>query len=395
MKKEIVFLIKVMNGGGAERVISLLSGAVAERDFNVSLIITHQSLKDSVLSEINNRVKVISLPDEVGINNLSSPKSDFIMYKARLVGKLPGFKYKSSVLKYYSRNYNSVSWLRDYFKKYSGCTVVAFLYDSIFLSLLSVNKTNKLIISERGDPCQSNGSKTTEAFMKSEFQKADAFVFQSPDVKKWYNENTCVKGRVIFNPVKADLPEPYFGQRKKAIVNFCRISSEKNLILLVDAFEKFHRDFPEYELHIFGDSVESNAEGYVEKVKERIKEKKLDGSVSIFPSRKDIHSVIRDYGMFVSSSDFEGMSNSMLEAMALGLPSVCTDCPAGGARAVIKDGENGLLVPVNDSEALYRGMKRVIENPELAEKLSHNAVKIREDLSVEKIIDKWMEIING
>lgn len=395
MKKEIIFLMKVMNGGGAERVISLLSGAVAQRGFDVSLIITHQCLKDAYLSEIDKKVKVLSLPDEVEKNNSDSFMSDLIIYKARLLGKVPGCEYKSSVLKYYSRNYSSVQWLKDYFKKHDNCTVVAFLYDSIFLALLSANKTNKLIISERGDPCQSNGSKTTEAFMKGEFQKADEIVFQSPDVKKWYNENTCVKGQVIFNPVKADLPEPYFGSRKSAIVNFCRISSQKNLILLVDAFEKLHRDYPDYELHIFGDSVGNDAEGYVDKVRDRIKDKNLEGCVSIFPSKKDIHSVIRDYGMFVSSSDFEGMSNSMLEAMALGLPSVCTDCPAGGARAVIKDGENGLLVPVNDSEALYRGMKRVIENPKLAEKLSHNAVKIREDLSVEKIIDKWMEIING
>ena len=99
--------------------------------------------------------------------------------------------------------------------------------------------------------------------------------------------------------------------------------------------------------------------------------------------------------MFVSSSDFEGMSNSMLEAMALGLPCVCTDCPAGGARAVIKDGENGLLTPVGDSHALYLAMKKVAENPELAAKLSKNSVKIREEQSVDKIIKKWMELING
>ena len=99
--------------------------------------------------------------------------------------------------------------------------------------------------------------------------------------------------------------------------------------------------------------------------------------------------------MFVSSSDFEGMSNSMLEAMALGLPVVCTDCPAGGARAVINDGENGLLVPVGDSEKLYLAMKKIAVDKDLAEKLSRNAVALRENQSLEKIIEKWMEIING
>ena len=85
----------------------------------------------------------------------------------------------------------------------------------------------------------------------------------------------------------------------------------------------------------------------------------------------------------------------MLEAMAMGLPCVCTDCPAGGARAVIRDGENGMLTPVGDSHALYLAMKKVIENPDLAGMLSANAVKIRKTQSAEKITEEWMELING
>ena len=99
--------------------------------------------------------------------------------------------------------------------------------------------------------------------------------------------------------------------------------------------------------------------------------------------------------MFVSSSDYEGMSNSMLEAMALGLPVICTDCPAGGARAVIRNGENGILTPVGDANALYLAMKNLAETPDFAETLGKNAVKIRTEQSVEKIIEKWMDIING
>jgi len=88
------------------------------------------------------------------------------------------------------------------------------------------------------------------------------------------------------------------------------------------------------------------------------------------------------------------MSNSMLESMATGLPTICTDCPAGGARAVIRDHENGILVPVRDAERMYLAMKELIENPALAEKLSENGSNIRNVLSVENIIEKWMEIIN-
>ena len=390
MKKEITFLIKVMNGGGAERVISLLSRAAIERGHPVTLILTHQPKAEAKLENIDKNIIVISLPDEAG----KPETSPLFMLWARLLGKL-GFKEKSSVLKYHARNANSVSWLKKYFRKHKSSAAVAFLYDSIFLTLLAKNKTTKVIVSERGDPEQSSGSKTVAAFMKTKLPKADGVVFQSPDAQKWYLENTPVKGTVIFNPVKPDLPEPYCGKRKKRIVNFCRISAQKNLLMLVDAFALFHKDFPDYELDIIGDSVGNGIEGYIEAINERIRNNGCEDCIHILPSRRDIHEYVKDYAMFVSSSDFEGMSNSMLEAMALGLPVICTDCPAGGARAVIRNGENGILSPVGNANALYLAMKNLAESPEFAEMLGKNAVKIRTEQSVENIIEKWMDIING
>lgn len=393
MNKEIIFIINSMRGGGAERVITLLCNAATKKGYSVSLILTYQSKKDAVFHAIDNRIDIISLADEISNQKSSSLMPCLIMFLARLIGKL-GFKDKSSVLKYYSRNFGSISWLKKYFKKHKNSSAVSFLYYSIFLTLLAKNKSTKVIISERGDPAQSSDSKTVAAFMKTEFPKADGIVFQSPDAQKWYLENTPAKGTVIFNPVKTDLPEPYKGERKKRIVNFCRISAQKNLIMLVDAFAEFHKQFPDYELDIIGDPVGNDADGYINLVNEHIKYLKCENCIHIIPARKDIHDYVKDYTMFVSSSDFEGMSNSMLEAMAMGLPCVCTDCPAGGARAVIKDGENGLLTPVGDYHALYLAMKKIAENPELANKLSQNSVKIREEQSVNKIIKKWMELIN-
>ena len=97
--------------------------------------------------------------------------------------------------------------------------------------------------------------------------------------------------------------------------------------------------------------------------------------------------------MYVSSSDYEGISNAMLEALAIGMPCVCTDCPIGGANATIRNGENGLLVPIKDKESLYKAMKEIIEDPALATKLSANATKIREELSLDQIARRWEELI--
>jgi glycosyltransferase involved in cell wall biosynthesis len=93
--------------------------------------------------------------------------------------------------------------------------------------------------------------------------------------------------------------------------------------------------------------------------------------------------------MFVSSSVYEGMSNSMLEALAIGLPTICTDCPSGGARAVITHEKNGLLVPVDDVEKLTKAMTKIARDEPFAEYLSFNGMNIRDELSEENIIRKW------
>ena len=89
------------------------------------------------------------------------------------------------------------------------------------------------------------------------------------------------------------------------------------------------------------------------------------------------------------SSDVEGMPNAMLEAMALGLPVVATDCPPGGPRMVITDGENGLLVPVGDENALAAAINRLIEDPQLADRLGRNAAKISERAGADVVFREW------
>ena len=392
MSREITFLIKVMSGGGAERVISLLTDAFARKGKTVNLIITHQNLSDADLSNVNKNINVISLPDEIQEEKKSYFFANLLMLYARLIGKFNSEK--GSVLKYRSRNYSSVKWLKKFFRTHKNSAAVAFLYDSIFLTLLSVNKSNKVIISERGDPQQSAASKTVAAFMKNEFPKANNIVFQSPDAEKWYEEKTPASGTVIFNPVKAGLPEHYHGERNNNITTFCRITNSKNLIMLVRAFSLFLRENSDYRLRIIGNTQNADDEDYLRQIKDEVEKLKVADYVDLEPFSNNVHNLIKKDAMYFNSSDHEGMSNAMLEAMAIGMPVVCTDCPAGGARAVIKDGENGLLVPVGDAEKTYEAMKKITENPDFAKELSRNAADICNELSVDKIIKKWAEVIN-
>lgn len=122
-------------------------------------------------------------------------------------------------------------------------------------------------------------------------------------------------------------------------------------------------------------------------------EKICEENLSFHPAVSDVHERIKDAYMFVSSSDFEGLSNSMLEAMAMGIPTICTDCPCGGARMVIENGVNGLLTPVGDKDKLSAAMQRVADNSQIAHNIGKEAQKIRSKLSTDIIVGEWRKII--
>ena len=115
------------------------------------------------------------------------------------------------------------------------------------------------------------------------------------------------------------------------------------------------------------------------------KELNISDNVKFMGQKANVQTYIVNASVFVSSSDFEGMSNSMLEAMAIGLPVVCTDCPIGGARMVIKNNINGILTPVGDDRIFADEIIGLLKNPEKAKRLGKQASELREQLNVKKI----------
>ena len=246
----------------------------------------------------------------------------------------------------------------------------------------------KVVISERTDP-DSYGNKYLRKIRDILFKKSNLMVCQTKYVKKYYAKRKVRNISVIPNPIKADLPEPYYGERKKEIVNFCRLNKQKNIPLLLDAFSDLYKIHPEYTLKIYGEGELKN------ELLNYIQNHDLSNAVSIVNFTDNIHNEILHSAMFVSSSDFEGISNSMLESLALGLPCICTDCPVGGASLVIKNGVNGMLVPVRDRKALFSAMKFMAENTDKAAEMGRNACQVRERFSVDAITEKWKRALES
>lgn len=256
---------------------------------------------------------------------------------------------------------------------------------TIMLCLLSMHRKFTLIVSERNDPNRYPQSDLLKKMRNVAYEIADGVVFQTEDAKRYFNKKIQEKGCVIPNPISANLMEPYQGVRSKRIVNFCRLEPQKNLKLLIDAMIRVHKRFPDYILDVYGDGVQKN------ELEDYCINHNANSYIKFNGFESKVHEKIVDAVLYVSSSDYEGISNSMLEAIALGIPTISTDCPIGGAKMVIEDHTNGILVPVGNVEQLSQAMQEVLEDENLSKKMSLNGVKLRERFSVENIAKQWID----
>ena len=399
-KKKVVMVMPHMVGGGAERVASQIMNKLNERGYDTRFILTSAKKNEVIRSDLNEKTELILLTEEIKAETAGQkiahlPTRAYSTFFGKLYEKqgkyVPASIGKATIEWQYHRE---IKWLRNYLKQNSDMTVIAFSQPAMPIIVLAADKLpNKVIISERADPNRLMKKRYGKPFIEKYYTRADVAVFQTEDAKSVYPEAVSKKGTVIFNPLKDNLMQPYHGERNKYITTFCRISNQKNLPLLVEAFDQVHSKHPEYTLRIIGDGSNEEGREVLQKIESRLNEFGLKKSVKFEPFMQNVHEAIIKDCMYVNSSDYEGISNAMLEAMAIGMPVVCTDCPIGGAKATITDGENGLLVPIQNSEALSSAINRVIEDKEFADKLSQNASQIREELSLDKITEKWMQLL--
>ena len=398
--QKVLMVIPHMVGGGAERVAAQIINKMNAKGMETKFILTSSKAHEVVRSDLNEKTELVLLtevlPKETVGEKLCHLPARLIssvfgkVYEK--VGKLvPACLGKMTIQWQYHRE---IRYLRQQMLEDPELAVIVFLQPAIPIVLLAAQGLpNRIILSERCDPNRLMKKRYGRKFIEKYYVRADVAVFQTEDAKAVYPESVSSKGVVISNPVKDGLPEPYHGERNKNITTFCRISKQKNLPVLVDAFAKLHVDHPEYILRIIGDAPNAEDKEVLADLHHQIETLGLKESVVLEPFMKNVHEAVRQDAMYVSSSDYEGISNAMLESMAIGLPVVCTDCPVGGAKATIRDDENGLLVPIQDADALYRGMKRVIEEEGLADRLSLEAAKLREELSLDATTDRWMSLL--
>lgn len=368
--KKIAFVINSLGIGGAEHVVKNLSEYFHKEGKEVLLVTSRTAPKEY---EINFPVKRILLEDKID--------SDF-----KSKGKNPPTAY--------IRMLERISTLRKIWLSEKPDIIVSFIGKMNIYTMLSTgglrNKI-KVFLSVRSDPKQEYPGLLLP-FAGQYFKGAAGVIFQTKDAAKAFPDAIRKKSAILQNALDESFTGPaYEGPRDNRIVMVGRLDANKNHKMVMNAFAKGVRenlfDLPLPVLEFYGDSLAGD--NTVGELKALARDLKIDNSV-IFMGRQDnIRKCIESASLFILASNYEGMPNALLEAMATGLPAISTDCPCGGPATVIKNGENGILIPVGDGDALLESMIKLWNNKTLRDKLGKEASKIKDELTYDNVCRKW------
>lgn len=281
---------------------------------------------------------------------------------------------------------SKVRHLRTHLKETNADISVSFLLDANVYNIFAcLRLKTKSVVCERNDPFKPRYYKLK--FWKPWFRFADGAVYQLPKVAEYYN-NIKGKTAIIPNPIgkiDEEVSKP-FDERGDEIVSVGRIDIfQKRHDTLIKAFAIFRENHPSYRLTIYGSGFEQDKQ----KLLALISKLGLSDCVCLAGSVPHVLEKIIDSKIFVLSSDFEGIPNALIEAMVAGMPCISTDCRPGGARLLIEDGRNGLVVPSGDVNALSEKMKYLAGNPDIADQMGKEAKNIAVRFSSSEIIKKW------
>ena len=351
----MLFLITSLYGGGAEKVCCVLASQMAE----------------------DNRVAVVYLTDSEG-------GKAYPLHPAVERIRLPyrSCSLRRAPLRWLAYNLLNIRAVRKIKKERSTDVSVSLLLMPNLLNVLS-RRRERVITSERANPRIYHPERFWMTRMA--YALSDHVVFQSSRVQGLYGPRIRDHSSIIMNPVSVSCLAAE--KRNRRIVSAGRLVEQKNHGMLIRGFAAFHDRFPEYTLTIYGEGEERAA------LEELIAALGLKEAVFLPGNTERLHDEIRDAEIFVLSSNFEGLSNALLECMTMGIACISTRCE--GSTDVIRHGENGLLIDIGDEEALAGALCTLAADPVYRERLE---AKAREDAAAfdkDTVIENWKKVFFG
>lgn len=347
---KIIFALPDMGSGGAERVVSLLSSELNEMGYDVEIMMMFGTRMHYTIS------------------------SDVNVVTLRLAS---------------ASLWNRIKAVRKYLKESAKNekTVVVPFQDSVLNTCLaaSLGLGISVVACERNNPYIKGISFMQKLKAMLPYWMADYCVFQTPDAREYYTIVSDKRCSVIINPIT--IPDVTWGgqMNEKNLISICRLHHQKNLPMTLDVISKVKQRYPEIHLRIYGEGE------LKETLEEEVIRRNLSDNIEFCGTTRQVPYELSKSSIFISTSDFEGISNSMLEAMAIGVPMVCTDCPIGGARLMLSNG-SGILTPVGNFDIFADRVTDLLNGTIDYNVMSETAKVTAAQYTPSKIAKSWSNI---
>ena len=363
--------------GGMERVLTMKANYFADHfGYDITIILTDGEDKP-IFYPLSDKVKVINL--NIGFEELwtcSFIKKIVIylkkqyLYKKMLKKELMRIRPDITV-SMLRREINFINEIKDGSKK---------------IGEIHINRANFRNFESKDDNLiKKLFAKVWMNDLTNKLKKLDRFVvLTEKDKEAWVElDNVCV----IPNPLSF-IPQNISKLTEKRVIAVGRYCHEKGYDLLLKAWCIVQNSITDWRLEVFGEGDRSQYE-------EMISSLNIDRQRCILHGRSsNIQDEFEKSSLAVCSSKFEGFGLVITEAMSCGLPVVSFDCP-WGPRAIIHDGEDGLLVENGNVEKLADAIIWMIQHPEMRSKMATKAIENVQRFSIEKIAEKWRSLFDA
>lgn len=359
--RKIAFHLNCLEQGGAERVVTNLANQFVEKGYQV-LIATEWCGENEF--QTDPRVRRV----HVGLREGDEKKPHLLQILLR------------------------IKYLKDFIKAEKPDILIPFTRKPLYRGLMAAYFIKiPVLISIRTDPAGHYEELADKLQIPVLFPRAAGCVFQTEGAREFFAPRLQKNSRIILNPINPKyIGVPVPKKRTKTVVQSGRLVDFKNQPMLIRAFVEVHKKHPDYDLKIYGGD---SFDGTKEILEGLIAENQAQDYIHLMGASDTLEQDLVDAALFAFTSDWEGLPNALMEAMALGMPIVATDCPCGGPRTIMTNEVDGLLIPIKDQKALEDGINRLIENPDFAEKLGMEARKIAERANGEAVFEQWRDYI--
>lgn len=357
--RRILWVISSLSAGGAERVITELANAFADHGHSVAVLTLASPGADHY--QLDSRV------DRIALN--------VIWDSVSLWQSLAG-------------NWRRIHMIREAILRYQPDAVVSFIeQNNVRVLSATLGARIPVIVSERIDPRRHRVGHAWNIARRLCYPFAARVVVQTEGVADWARRITPDKRvRIVPNFVRALPQPPGDGREPMYLLAVGRLDNQKGFDLLLRAFALSALAERGVRLTILGDGPQRLA------LKVLADELSIAQAVAMPGGVQNPEAWMARATVYVLPSRYEGFPNALLEAMAMGCPVIATDCDSG-PREIIRQGENGLLVPVEDVEALSDALQTLFGDAALRARLGAEAVKVRERYSKDAIVDQWEKLI--